>query len=78
MTQEKLYEIIKLALKVESVSLSDSMDNIEEWDSLAQLEIIITIDKETDGKASRIKELAVATSVEKLSQILDSNNLLSA
>lgn len=78
MTQEKLYEIIKLALKVESVSLSDSMDNIEEWDSLAQLEIIISIDKETDGKASRIKELAVATSVEKLSQILDSNNLLSA
>jgi len=78
MTKEKLYEIIQSALNIESLSLSESMDNLEEWDSLAQLEIIINIDKETDGKASRIPELAVANSVEKLSEILDSNNLFSA
>ena len=69
MTKEKLYEIIQSALNIESLSLSESMDNLDEWDSLAQLEIIINIDKETDGKASRIPELAVANSVEKLSEI---------
>jgi acyl carrier protein len=78
MTKEKLYEIIQSALNVESLSMSESMENLEEWDSLAQLEIIINIDKETDGKASRIPELAVANSVEKLSEILDSNNLFGA
>jgi acyl carrier protein len=78
MTKEKLYEIIQSALNIESLSLSESMDNLDEWDSLAQLEIIINIDKETDGKASRIPELAVANSVEKLSEILDSNDLFSA
>ena len=78
MTKEKLYEIIQSALNIESLSLSESMDNLDEWDSLAQLEIIINIDKETDGKASRIPELAVANSVEKLSEILDSNNLFGA
>jgi len=49
---------------------------IEEWDSLGHLEVLIKIDKETKGKATKIKNLSSADSVEKIFEILKKNKLL--
>ena len=70
MIQEKLYNLIKTALEVESITIDDSIDTVEAWDSLAQLSILVAIDQETEGRASKITELATALSVKKLIDIL--------
>jgi hypothetical protein len=40
--------------------------DLEVWESLGQLEILIKIDKETRGKASKIKNLSDSVSVNKI------------
>jgi hypothetical protein len=77
MIQEKLYNLIKTALEVESITIDDSIDTVEAWDSLAQLSILVAIDQETEGRASKITELATALSVKKLIDILEKNDLIS-
>ena len=74
---EKLYNLIKTALEVESITIDDSIDTVEAWDSLAQLSILVAIDQETEGRASKITELATALSVKKLIDILEKNDLIS-
>ena len=76
MKVEELLNIVQEALGVGSVSIDDSMDTIEEWDSLSQLEILVGIDGATNGKASGIKELAKALSVKKLIDALRDNGLI--
>ena len=77
MIQEKLYNLIKTALEVESITIDDLIDTVEAWDSLAQLSILVAIDQETEGRASKITELATALSVKKLIDILEKNDLIS-
>ena len=77
MIQEKLYNLIKTALEVESITIDDSIDTVEAWDSLAQLSILVAIDQETEGRASKITELATALSVKKLIDILEKDDLIS-
>jgi len=77
MNKDDLLSLIKNALEVEHVDLSSSMDTIEEWDSLGHLSILSTIDERLDGKASDISDLASATSVEKIINILEKNSLMS-
>ena len=77
MKQEKLYDLIKTALEVEIITIDDSIDTVESWDSLAQLSILVAIDQETEGRASKISELASALSVKKLIDILEKNDLIS-
>ena len=77
MKTEDLLSLIKNALEVEHVDLSSSMDTIEEWDSLGHLSILSAIDERLDGKASDISDLASATSVEKIINILEKNSLMS-
>jgi len=77
MIQEKLYNLIKTALEVESITIDDSIDTVEAWDSLAELSILVAIDQETEGRASKITELATALSVKKLIDILEKNDLIS-
>ena len=77
MIQEKLYNLIKTALEVESITIDDSIDTVEAWGSLAQLSILVAIDQETEGRASKITELATALSVKKLIDILEKNDLIS-
>jgi acyl carrier protein len=58
MNKENIIEIIRIALEIDSLSIDDSSDNIEEWDSLGQLSILSALDKETNGKASSINGLS--------------------
>ncbi len=76
--KEKLFIIISKALKVQKkkINMKLKIGEIEEWDSLGHLEILIKIDKETQGKASKIKNLSNCNSVIKIYENLKKNKLL--
>ncbi len=64
--------MIEKALELPNGSINDesSGDNMEAWDSLGHLSILVLLDKRVNGKASKISNLAVATSVQNISKIL--------
>jgi acyl carrier protein len=71
-TKNELLNLIAKALELPSDSINDksSGNNMEAWDSLGHLSILVLLDKHVEGRASKISNLAVATSVKKISQIL--------
>jgi len=78
LNKEQLFNIISKALKTpkKKINMKLKIGEIEEWDSLGQLEILIKIDKETHGKASKIKDLSSCNSVIKIYENLKKNKLL--
>jgi len=64
-SEKKVIEIVQSSLKLESgsISIDSSSENVDEWDSLAHLSILVTLDEELKGKAGEIDDLAKATSV---------------
>jgi acyl carrier protein len=78
MTTEDLLKIIANALKVDSkkVTLSSKSESFDEWDSLGHLNILVQLDKATNGKASEISELVEANSVFDFQAILRSKNII--
>ena len=77
--KNKVLEIVVKALQVdaESISIDSSSDNAEEWDSLAHLTILLELDRKLDGKAGKINDLATATSVRAILEILKKHDLIS-
>jgi acyl carrier protein len=76
MQNEQIFTTIQKALKTESqINGSSSMDNIEEWDSLGQLNILVSLNKLFEGKISEIEELGEANSVEKIMMVLKNNEI---
>ena len=76
--EKKLFTLISKALKIskKKIKMSLKVGDIEEWDSLGHLEILIKIDKETNGKSSKIKNLSSCASVKKIFENLKKNRLL--
>ena len=56
--------------------MSSKVGDIEEWDSLGHLEILTKIDKETKGKAGKIKNLSSSQSLKEIFEILKKNKLI--
>jgi len=77
-TEETILDIIRNALKLKEkrLTVNSTMQDIEEWDSLGHLSILVALDKFFDGKAGGIKELAGADSIQKITQILKENSLM--
>jgi acyl carrier protein len=75
--KEQLLILISKALKIpkKKINMDLKLGELEEWDSLGQLEILIKIDKETRGKASKIKNLSSCDSVQKIYTSLKKNKL---
>ena len=75
--QKTLFQIIEnsLELKEGDVNLESSSSNINNWDSLGHLSILVAIDKETSGKAANISELASAQTVQTIFDVLKKNKL---
>lgn len=69
---------IEQALNIEAGSVQDltSADQIEAWDSLGHLSILVTLDKLFDGQLTRIGEMADANSVPKIISVLENHRLL--
>jgi len=75
LTKNKILVIISKSVQ-EKVNLKSSSKNIEGWDSLAQLNILASLDKLTKGKSSKIEQLAELDSVKSIIQILLKKNLI--
>ncbi len=75
---EEILAVIRDALKVKGkqLSLDSSMENVEEWDSLGHLGILVALDKFFEGKVAGINDLVAADSVRKILQILKDNCLM--
>lgn len=78
MTDNDVLEVIRQALnpKNAQITFDSSMDNVEEWDSLGHLGILVALDKVFDKKVGKIKEMAAADSVTKVLQLLKDNSLM--
>ena len=79
MTTEDLLSLIARALKVDAknITLASKSESLEEWDSLGHLNILVQLDKATNGKASEYSELVEANSVSEIKFILKSKNVIS-
>ena len=78
LNKNNLFAIISKALKVpkKNRKMKLKLGDLEEWDSLGHLEILFKIDKETNGKASKIKNLSNSTSIKKIYENLKKNKLI--
>ena len=75
--ENELIELVNTTfeLPVGTIDANSSMDNVEKWDSLGHLGILVAIDKRLEGKASEIKDLATAASIQEIIEILKNNFL---
>lgn len=69
---------IENALEIQSGTLGkDSLaEEVESWDSLGQLGILVALDKLFDGRIAGIKEMAEANSIPMILVILRQHSLL--
>jgi len=72
MVHVKLAQVIAQALEIEiqEISLTSSIETIEKWDSVSQLEIILGIEQ-TFGIRFHTRDIPELTSVEKLQHVLE-------
>ena len=75
--ESTVVEIIEKALRLDAgiVKESSSSENIDSWDSLGQLSILVAMDKHFDGRISSVPEMAEANSVLKILNILKENSI---
>ena len=67
-------KIIKMSpQKIEKI---DDYTKMENWDSLAQLDIISAIDKKLNGRIGKIKNIAEIKSVKKIISLLKKKSLI--
>ena len=77
-SKNEVLEIIAKALEVdkERITVENTVDSLEEWDSLGHLSILVSLDKKFQGRLAGIKEMASVTSVNSILKILKNNNLI--
>lgn len=75
---EEVIRVIEDALQLEKggLNINSSTANVEGWDSLGHLSILIALDKLFDGKVAGIADMATADSVSKIIQVLKDNSLI--
>jgi len=75
---ENIVEIIENALELSNgvLSIDSVAENIEQWDSLGHLSILVSLDKAYDGQVGKIKEMATAESVIEIVALLRENSLV--
>ena len=76
--KDEILEIISKALEVDNkkIDFDSSVENVDEWDSLAHLSILVSLDKKFNGNLAGIKEMASVDSVKSIFKILENNNLI--
>ena len=60
----------------QKITIDTTSDNVEGWDSLAHLTILVDLDKVFSNKVGKINEMASASSVKGILQLLKDNSLL--
>jgi acyl carrier protein len=76
-SKQEIFKIIAKALGVPEKKINEkvSANNLDDWDSMSHLSILIALDKKLSGKAQKIQELSEAYSVKKIIQILNKEKL---
>ena len=79
MKYSELKKIVSLSIQIPLKKINDnsSAKKHEEWDSLAHLALLVSLDKKTKGKSSRIPGLANTLDLKKIKVLLLKNKLLS-
>lgn len=77
-TVQDVLGVIEKALKLKEKHLApdSSKEDIEEWDSLGRLSILVALDKFFNGKVAGINDLANADSIEKILKTLKEHSLM--
>jgi len=77
-SQSDVIMAIEGALKIKPGSLLESTraEEIDNWDSLGQLSILVALDRLFDGKIVNITDIAEADSMPKIFNILKQHSLL--
>ena len=77
LTTKEILETVKIALELDRIpSMEDSVDSLEEWDSLGHLSMLVALDKKLNGKAAKLQELGSCQSINQLISILKKNKLI--
>ena len=73
--EKEVIDVISSALNMEKslINIDSSSENLEEWDSLSHLSILVALDQWLAGKASKMTGLATATSVKEIIDVLNEN-----
>ncbi len=73
-----ILKIISKILKMspQKIEKIDDYTKMENWDSLAQLDIISAIDKKLNGRIGKIKNVAEIKSVKKIISLLKKKSLI--
>ena len=73
-----ILKIISKILKMspQKIEKIDDYTKMENWDSLAQLDIISAIDKKLNGSIGKIKNIAEIKSVKKIISLLKKKSLI--
>jgi acyl carrier protein len=77
-TQSEVIAVIENALEVKAGMISESTraEEVDGWDSLGQLSILVALDKLFVGKIASITTMAEADSMPKILDILKQHSLL--
>lgn len=77
-TQTDVIVVIENALEIKNGKLDENSraEDVDQWDSLGHLSILIALDKIFDGKIANITDMATANSLPKIFNILKQNSLL--
>jgi len=78
MGDKEVIDIITEALEVEegTVTAETTAEDLEKWDSLGHLSILVALDKGFDGKVAAIAEMVTANSVLKILNLLRDRGLI--
>jgi acyl carrier protein len=77
-SQSQVMAVIEKALEIKPGQLGENTraEDVDIWDSLGQLSILVALDQLFDGKIANINEMADADSVPKILSILKQHSLL--
>lgn len=76
--EKDVIQVIQVALSLPDGTLTaeSGVDDIDEWDSLGHLAILVALDKKLSGQVAGIKEMATASSVATILKLLKDNQLI--
>jgi len=76
--QSEVIAIIETALSLEAGELKANSisEDIDNWDSLGQLSILVSLDKHFNGQIKDLPQMGTVDSVEKILNILKENSII--
>lgn len=77
-SQPDVIAVVEKALEIKPGLLSENTraEEVDMWDSVGQLSILVALDKLFDGKIANINEMAEADSMPKILNLLKQHKLL--